>query len=200
LRKIEFLIRNSRLLVPTIPALCRHGRWPNRADIRSIIYVAAWHHQLSCHASPKKSIILLDQGPVYRLARLRDFGTGVTKTQAYEKWSEQHIDKWAGTLDMVIWLDAPNIVLSQRIDWRESQHRIQGQPSEISYPFLIRYREGHERVLSKMSNIAGSPDVLRFNTAQESVSRIAARVVRTLDAAKTPREHRFQTQPRWHTT
>ena len=49
---------------------------------------------------------------------------------------------------MVIWLDAPDEILLDRIRNRQQEHIVKTQPATIGYEFLDRYRAEYEFILS----------------------------------------------------
>ena len=77
---------------------------------------------------------------------------------------------------MVIWLDAPDAVLLERIRAREQRHTIKEQSEQEACEVLARYRRSFERTIAECG--AGrQPSVLRLDTSQASVEQIANSVL-----------------------
>jgi hypothetical protein len=89
------------------------------------------------------------------------------------------IRQWAAILDVAIYLDAPDTVLMERINVRAKCHAVKGRPEQDMHKFLVRGRSSIEKVLGKLTADDG-PELLRFDTAQESPNQIAARVLASL--------------------
>ena len=183
LRRIEhipFLVSTTLLLSPTWVQRYRSSRWFTREEMRAMVYLKTWHRVLGRPASNHDTLTVLDHGPIFKLVLLREFGPEITKSQVYEQWWNGALDQWAGTLDMVIWLDAPDEILMQRIQSRDRWHRAKEQPEQEIYRFLARYRASYEQVFS-MLMAHGGPQVIRFDTYQESLDQTAEKVLAVFD-------------------
>lgn len=172
-----------------LPYLGRHRgeRWLSRLEMRSMIYLAAWGAASARRGSERSGarVTLFDHGPVFRLAMLREFGPPLVREPAFERWWERSLDEWAGRLDLLVWLDAPDDVLRQRIDARPRGHAVKGRPADEAQGFLDRYRRAFELVVERMSRSRG-PVTLRFDAQRESAQRIADSVLAALDAKLEP--------------
>ena len=144
-----------------------------------MIYLKGWRYVLGRQASSNDIVTVLDLGPVFRLARLREFGPEITKSQRFEKWWNNVLCQWATLLDLIIWLDAPNAVLLERIHARKRWHAIKDQSEQGAYEFLARYRTCYEEIIAALASYGGSK-VLRFDTSRESLQEVAERVLGAL--------------------
>lgn len=151
--------------------LSSSGRGWTRGEIRSLVYLQAWRHALADHRS---GTYLLDHGPAFRLAFLAAHGPPMTRTPAFRRWWRGTAEAWAGLLDGVVWLDAPDAVLLDRIDARERSHRIRNAETETARAFLARYREAYEEVLDLFSRM--DTPVLRIDTSARTPEELAATV------------------------
>lgn len=138
-----------------------------------------WHHVLARQASRSEGIILLDQGPVFILSWLSEFGPEGLKCQSTGTWWDNMIKQWTAALAVVIHLDAPDAVLMERINARSKSHAVKGKPEQEMHRFLARGRISMEAVISRLA-VDGGPRVLRFDTGQESPDQIAEEVLATL--------------------
>ncbi len=84
--------------------------------------------------------------------------------------------RWAGRLDAVVWLDAPDEVLARRIRGREKPHRMKACSDEEISAFLARYREAYEGVLSELRAASGLK-VIRVSTDAGTPEQIAEEVL-----------------------
>ncbi len=182
-RQIPFFISNTLSMLPTYLRHYRHSRWFNWRETRSMVYLKAGLHVFRQQALNNDVVTVLDHGPMYRLATLREFGPELTTTQLYARWWANLFSQWAATLDMIIWLDAPNVILLDRIRGRDHWHLIKEKCEREAYEFLTRYRTAMERLIVR-SVTDHQVALLRFDTSQKSVEQIVDKVLATFDAVR----------------
>ncbi len=182
LRKIPFLVSNTFSMLPTYLRHYRHSRWFNWRETRSMVYLKAGLHVVRQKALHNDVVTVLDHGPIYRLATLREFGPEFTTSQLYARWWANLFSQWAATLDMIIWLDAPNVILLDRIRERDHWHLIKEKCEREVYEFLTRYRTAMEQLIVQ-SVTDHQVALLRFDTSQKSVGQIVDNVLATFDTA-----------------
>jgi hypothetical protein len=141
------MLRDSAMMFPAFLTQYRSDRWFSREELRAIAYLGAWAELLDESRSPESSVTILDHGPVFRLATLREFGPAVAQSAAFERWWRQASQRWRRILDAVVWLDAPDDLLVQRIRFREKDHIVKKCEDAEARRFLGRYRTGLESVL-----------------------------------------------------
>lgn len=127
--------------------LDQRGRWWRRSELRSIAYLHAWRAALPT-ASCTTSCLVLDHGPVFRLAALLADGPRMTRSAAFQRWWLQTGHRWAEHLDAVVWLDTDDDELQRRIDGRQQDHQLRGASATVTASFLDRYRDAFARVLT----------------------------------------------------
>ena len=180
-RLIPVWLGNILFWLPTFLRQYRHSRWFNRKELRSMAYLKLWHQILAGQSASNDSITVLDHGPIFRLAMLQEFGPEIVKSQLYERWHNTMLKEWAATLDLVIWLDAPDAILWERIQNRNCRHKVKGKSREEGYKFLAHYRRAYEQIIAELKVDSGIK-VVCFNTDQESPHQIADRVLVALNA------------------
>lgn len=180
LQSLPIYARQTLSFLPLKLGGYRNSRWLTQRERRSMVYLEAWHRHLTVKPSIERAAVFIDHGPMFRLARLLEFGPELTRSQAYERWWNEMLAKWIGTLTFAIWLDAPDSVLLDRIRTRRVWHEVKDQSTSEGYDFLLRYRETYERLLSQF---AANPNftLLRFDTSQMSADRIADSVLAALN-------------------
>lgn len=156
-------LRTVASLGRVTPRLCAErvtarGRWWTAAELRSIAYLGAWQGPLAHDAGgrPGDWLLLLDHGPVFRLAMLAANGPAMTRTPTFRQWWRRTARDWAGLLDAVVCLDAPDEVLRSRIDARDRAHRVRHASRSEAEAFLARYREAFAAALELVAS-AGTP-------------------------------------------
>lgn len=176
IRYISPFISNTLFLLPTFLRDYRHSRWFTWAETRSMTYLKGWHQVLNRQPTSNDSVTVLDHGPIFRLALLREFGPEITQSQRFEEWWGRMFNLWATTLDIVIWLDAPDVILKERIQIRSQWHRAKGKSEQETFEFLARYRTSYEQIIAQLT-ACRVQTLLRFDTGQESPEQIADKVV-----------------------
>ncbi len=182
IRKIPFFISNTFSLLPTFLRQYRHSRWFNWRETRSMVYLKAGLHVLGHQKSNNNRVTILDHGPIYRLAFLRELGPEITTSQLYTRWWTSLLNQWIATLDIVIWLDAPNVFLLERIRVRDRWHTIKEKCEKEANEFLTHYRTFLEQIIAE-SVTDHQVVLLHFDTNQESVDQIVDKVLATFDSA-----------------
>lgn len=147
-------------------------RLPNWTELKLIIYLMEWDKRLTPTKNPEATVMLLDQGPVYALARLGHIRPMIAGTEPHGDWWSARIDAWADCLDVVIWLDAPNDTLRGRVNTRSQEHQIKGAPGAEASDYVERYRASYEQVLAAIER-PGGPLVLRYDTGRLRAAEIA---------------------------
>ena len=160
---------------PTLFALCRERKRFEWDDVKLIIQHSALLQLVTLESSKGYQAVLLDEGAVFALAKLQAFGpmAGSFETKS---WVRSLFNKLAPTLDAVVWLDAPDAVLAQRIREREKPHRMKDGTDADIRDHLRLYRDSFERVVSDLTRLNGLK-VYRFSTDKEPIEAIAQKVL-----------------------
>jgi len=168
------VVRGIPRLLPILAGgLTRRPRmsWP---EFKLLVYVSRWRLVLG-RRIPPGAVLLFDQGPLYALVRLKAEGKPFTARRAFERWSEEMLAIWASELSALIFLDAPDAVLWDRINERPQEHREKGEDARAGLRFIARYRRSFEEVLRRVEELGG-PQALRFDTSVSTASQIAEKV------------------------
>jgi broad-specificity NMP kinase len=174
---LEVLRGIPRLFPIVFAGLARSPRisWP---EWKLLVYVTRWRSFLE-RRTPSGTVLLFDQGPLYALVRLEAEGKPFTTRPAFERWRDEMVAGWADELSVVIFLDAPDAVLWDRINERAQDHKAKGEEAKAGLRFIARYRRSFETLLGKVE-AAGGPQVVRFDTDSATAAQIAERVDATL--------------------
>ena len=149
------------------------------ADFKLMAYVTRWRHLLK---EPRYSgrILVLDQGPLYALVRLKAKGLGLTSTRGFERWWRRQLARWARSIRAVVWLDAPDEILASRINQRDQSHWVKGEAPDVSLAFIRRYRDLFLEVIEEMEEMGGGPVIHRFDTDAITAEEISEQVSKSL--------------------
>jgi hypothetical protein len=145
--------------------------WP---EWKLLVYVTRWRSFLE-RRTPPGTVLLFDQGPLYALVRLQAEGKPFTARPAFERWRDEMVEGWADELSVIVFLDAPDAVLWDRINVRPQDHKAKGEETKAGLRFIARYRRSFEDLLRKVEE-PGGPQVVRFDTGSTTAAQIAERV------------------------
>lgn len=171
IKKIPYFVSNTYLLLPTYLRHYRQSKWFTWRETRSMVYLRTGLDVLGEKDTMDSTVTVLDHGPIYRLAFLREFGPEITKSQVYINWWTELLNQWIDTLDLLILLDAPNDILLKRIRDRDRKHDVKDAYDEDAYEFLNRYRTSFEQTISE-SRDDRQLKIIRFDTSKLSVDQI----------------------------
>jgi len=181
LRYLQFLVSIGASFLPVFVLRYPRGRWFTWREIRSMVYLKAWHHVLADRSLRADVVTVMDHGPIYRLAVLHEFGPEITCSGVYRRWWEHVLQEWLATLDSIVWLDAPDEILLERVRSRNVWHTLKEKPGEDAHEFLRRYRKCYEYIVARMAE-GGGPQPQCFNTHEMSVPEIADAVLANLES------------------
>lgn len=175
-------LRTTPQLVPLLLTPRHNSRLLTWEEIKSVAYLKGWERVLRQPTGGHPGIVLLDQGPIFRMATLHAFGPEMVRTPAARPWWNEMFKQWASVLDLVFWLDAPNPILQGRIDSRDRWHMVKGKSEQEVSQFLDSYRTSYHHVLLGMSLNAG-PRLMALDTGRTPVYQLANSILAALHAA-----------------
>jgi len=169
----SFYIRGVLLLVPTFLRIhSRPSKGVQWKEMKRILYLKALHRLLRQEKAKGYEAIVLDEGPVYMLSRLRVFGGEAIQSLSFEKWWQSAIKQWANTIDGIVWLDAEDPTLADRIRTRNQPYPMKDISDLSMKKFFALYRAAFEHVITELTANDG-PEVIKFSTDRDSTDQIA---------------------------
>lgn len=130
------------------------------------------------------TVSILDPGAFCWLTELREFGPPIAKCPKYERWWSNMFDRWTALVDLIVWLEAPDEILLERIYTRDQWHEAKELPPAEVVECFARYRKWYGQMISAMM-ANDSPRVLRFRTDQASPDQMASEVLAALNLRNT---------------
>ncbi len=168
-------------LLPTFVSL----HWPFRGllskEMKRILRLGALHRV--AQRSEQYRALVFDEGPVYMLARILVYGGENIRTRGFARWWRRAVAQWAATLDVVVWLDAPDAVLAERIHTRPQWHHVQGAGTEALTAFLRVYRTAFTRVITELTTCRG-PELWTVGTERGPIDLKTRELLARLDALR----------------
>jgi len=175
-RHIPAFVRNIPFSLPIFSHRCQPGRRFTWEELKYIAYLKGWPHLLKQPAQGEGKVILLDHGPIFRLATLFEFGPENLKCECFDAWWNKMYEQWAFTLDMIVWLDTSDAILTDRINARNQKHAMKGKISLEAQQFLARYRLTYTHILSKLQTYRDLT-MLQFDTDKISIEQITDEIL-----------------------
>jgi deoxyadenosine/deoxycytidine kinase len=122
-------------------------------------------------------LIVLDQGPLYLMTELSEFGPEFLRSDAAEHFWRRLHSRWAGTLDAIIWLEAADADLLKRIRTRDKEHVVKNKSDQPTLAFLDLYRRAYERVILKLTMTHSDLKIFRLDASRNSAEELAHQVL-----------------------
>jgi hypothetical protein len=134
-------------------------------------------------SSKGPSAVLFDQGPVWDLVMLRDGDTHRHRSPRYLQWWGRMAKAWSSRLDHVVFLDASEAILAQRLRARSKAHPLKDLRERELHLAASRERALYEAVLAELESMGG-PRPLRFDTGRLSVSQMVQHTMAAFEAER----------------
>jgi thymidylate kinase len=189
--RAEHLIRHTAGFLPTYLRRSPRGRWFSWEEMRAMGYLEGWRRVIG---GDRTAAMVFDHGPIFRLVQLRELGPPLVASPAFATWWHAERRAWERSLDLVVWLDAPDAVLLPRIGARDQRHVVKHMPAATAVEFLTTYRRGYEKVLAEMS-AEGRFHLIRFDTSQMPPEAMAEEVLEAVRRVTTPDRGSDRPQP-----
>ncbi len=95
------------------------------------------------------------------------------------RW-KRTLERWRSILGGIVWLDAADPILAERIDTRDKGHLIKGATSDEARDFLERSRASLNQAISILRGGGRSPAVMTIDTGRPSLEDVVDRLSRDL--------------------
>jgi predicted ATPase len=173
-----FFIKYGLQIIPSLLKLSRsNSRQLTWTEFAWLAILKGWPSVLQRKGRKRSQVIVLDQGPVYLLTVLREFGPDSLNSEDAELLWQDLYRRWAATLDLIVSLDAEDKFLMERIHTRDKEHVVKHETVAIVSKFLGRYRRGFDYVLSMLKTETNSLRVLTFDTSIQRPEEIVHRLL-----------------------
>lgn len=180
---LVYVLRSTPRLLPVLAASVVLKPRMSWADVKLMVYVTGWRRFLSRRHNDSDATVVLDQGPIYALVRLKAQDRGVTPSRWFQRWWNEMLAQWVEALSAIVWLDAPDAVLRARIDDRAQPHTVKGAAGAAGQQFIARYRLLFQEVLDHIE-LAGTPKLWRLDTSDTPVEQLVAEVRSSLESER----------------
>ena len=179
-----FFIWNGLRLIPSLLHLHQPNSWRlSRREFAWMSILHGWPAALQKEKRDGNRTIILDQGPVYLIAEMKGFGSECLRSQKAESMWQEVCGRWAASLDMIVWMDASDEILLERIRTRPKEHIAKHAPRSMAFEFLEQFREVYRQIISVLASNAAGLRVLNFDTGRERPDEIVNRILAESDVS-----------------
>ncbi len=174
-RMAPFFFWNLLKLTPILVKMMGASeRMVSRRELAWMAMVNGWDRLLARQRIRGHQAILLDQGPIYLITDLHILGPRILQSEKIQPWWDAVYQRWRSAMNLVIWLDADDGVLAERICTRPDEHQVKGYSNREIFDFLALYRHWYDRVMARLSADNPRLVVLKIDTSQRDVDDISA--------------------------
>jgi deoxyadenosine/deoxycytidine kinase len=178
LQSIPYYMGASLFLLPVHFNDWRNGGRYTLQEIKWMIRLQASYQIMRQQKSKNGIVTVMDQGPIYTLARLLDHQCTSTKGAVFMKWWIAMLTKWANTLDIIICLDAPVDILLQRVYSRSKWHSAKAKSEQEARDMLAHMQKLYAETLASLPT-DGQLTLISWDTSFSSVEEIAQKTLYT---------------------
>ena len=185
---LPFFVKHILLLAPTLVRMQGKGnRNLTRRELAWMAMLQGWPKILKEKAEGDHKLILLDQGPVFLMTILFEFGPESLRNPEIKGYWGKIKEKWIHTLDMLIWLDTSDEILINRIRSRPDKHLMKNKTDQEIIEFLAKYRRAYERLINTFMMNNPEIRVFQMDTGTNSVDDLIRCVLSILPNGKRDR-------------
>lgn len=180
---LRSLLGSGIISLPAILGICVARKRVRVDEMQQIVRLNALYRKLKTLSAEsglsKRSALFLDEGVVFALAKVHADGLigNAASSRSLDGWEKVELDKWSKVLNVLIWLDAPDDLLIDRIRTRAKSHRMKERPDDEVREFLARYRASYERIIYELISRRSDIRVIKFSTEEAQLDSIASKII-----------------------
>jgi hypothetical protein len=179
-KNCPFFIKHILYLMPILVCWSVDRKEDIRLSRRQLAWMAmlnGWAELLDKAAIKHGNDLLLDQGPIFLISTIFEFGPLPLSSPYFRKWRTKIYGMWADTLDLIIYLDSSDEILMKRIRSRSEYHIVKDQSDQVLIDFLKRYRSAYNRAIEHIESCNRHIRLLRYDSGKYSLDELVNKVV-----------------------
>lgn len=154
-----------------------HRFWPG---LRHLTRLRTFPAEIARAQDSGHRTILLDEGPVFSLGRLSVFHHAATgRGSLGRRWCHE-LARCSTLLSGIVYLDARNDVLAERIHRRLKPHQVKHRSDREVNEFLDRYRAAYRAILGRFTTDR-RVQIVEIDTTTATIEQVAAEALTALD-------------------
>lgn len=142
--------------------------------IRMLVRLRVLHRMIRSHPDMTSASLIFDQGPIFCQTFLLTVGSSFCPRDCLKTWIDRNVPEWANMLKGIVWLDALDSTLVDRVCRREKRHSLKRRKDDERREFMVGYRSSYNTLISAYQR-AGVP-VLRISTEDDTVDVTTDRI------------------------
>ncbi len=184
LRYVAFFARSLLLSVPSVVGMPRDrkGQGLTLRDVALMTILRGWDSHLQRAAEAKGTMLVLEEGAICLMAKLRGFGSEAIRGEGADKWWLNIYKRWADTLDVIVRLDAAPATLLQRLRQRDTKYEFDQMDDEQAINYLERIKAAQESVVDSLLRITRKTRLLQFETETSTPEQICREIFSLADS------------------
>lgn len=187
LRLLPSMLHQIVLLAPAGLELLRLPRRVRTVSARHLLRARTHGRILIREPRASAQTIIVDEGPIYSLCCvLLALGSGDGPALAVPRAWRTSLERWGRALDLVVWVDGPDDVLTERIRQRTKEHRVKECTDPDVHAFLRQFRTAYRDILAQLS-AAGGPPVIELDSNRQSTEQLVDAVLPALARVRQAR-------------
>lgn len=164
--------------LPNVAALCWRARRPLWAETKQLVRLRALFLNLHQQRRSGYGVVLVEDGPAVLLSWLRETVHRVSPGGRSPRWWRALVRRWSRSADIVVFLDAPNDVLTRRVLTRAQDNPYKGGHERELAEWLERSSAAYADVRADLESSPGPlPRMLAFRTDRTSIPEVADAVL-----------------------
>jgi hypothetical protein len=171
-----FFIKNCLKLWRTNSNTQKEPKQISRREFAWMAILLGWPYYLQSKYA-NNQIIALDQGPISLITALHHFDLQELINSLEDSWWREIYQLWSSTLDTIVFFDAADDQLMERIRRREKSHIIKEESDSDISQFLSMHRSAYKKMISFLVNGNGSPRLLNIRTDESEAAEISNRLL-----------------------
>jgi broad-specificity NMP kinase len=155
-------------------------------DIALMVILNGWGRILNRKARNGCLVLILDEGPICYLTRLRAWGSIATRSSVFKAWWEGMFQQWSSVLNLVIQLDSSNDVLIERIRSRDMWQEVKAMTAGQALDFMENLRAAQSYVIQQILAQPHDVDWVYIDSGLNSVEQIYQQVTSIFESSRAP--------------
>jgi thymidylate kinase len=125
----------------------------------------------------RHQVIILDQGPIFLIADIHQFDIEKLRSSMADRWWREIFNLWSHTLNMIVWFEAEDEKLLERIRNRDKEHLIKNSSDVEMKAFLNLHRIIYRQVIPLLVRVDGGPKIVTIDTSDRTIADISDRLL-----------------------
>jgi len=163
--------------LPAIGALIGAARWLPWEETEQLIRLDALDQFLRRVPEGDRSVVVLDEGPVFAFAWFRVLGHPCFRDGRRDTWWRGVLAHWAARLDVIVLLDGADPLLVDRLRSRDKEHPLKESSDKELHEFAAAYRSAYAWVIAGLTAGERAPKVISLESNGAPPEELADRVL-----------------------